>query len=51
MLIYNLSKNICVFHVFQPYLGICSDPKHFIDKTAQKSVNYSNEMMRTSENT
>ena len=29
------NKNICVFQVSRPYLGFCSDPKHFMVKIEQ----------------
>ena len=33
-------KNICVFQVSRPYLGICLGPKHFIVDCEQKIVKY-----------
>ena len=29
-------KIICVFQISLPYLGFCSDPKHFILKSEKK---------------
>ena len=34
--LFSLNKNLCVFQVSRAYLGFCSDPKHFIEKSGQK---------------
>ena len=34
------TKKMCVFQISQPYLGFCSDPKHFIVKYEQNIVRY-----------
>ena len=45
------AKNLYVLAVSLPYLGFCSDPKYFFEKTKQNIVKYTERMTKLSENT